>query len=405
MDESRIRLVYVIDSLDPSGGAEQSLTAIAPHYVDRRIDLTVVCLKGDQGLEDRIVDSGARAIALRTAATRPARIRQMITLLRHMHPDIVHTTLFESDIAGRIAATAVRIPVVSSLVNDSYGSGHLNDPNISRPRLRAAQCADAMTAQLVRRFHALTNYVAGAMAFRLHVPPHRIDVIPRGRDSVALGECSADRAIRVRKSLGVSTEPVILVAARHEQQKGVDILIDAIPLVRDVVPDVRVLIAGREGNRTVQLKQQVSKLELEPTVTFLGRRQDVADLLCGADVLAMPSRWEGLGSVLLEAMCVGTPIVASDLPAVRESLTHGQTAILIPPEDPVILAKGLLEVLTNHHAALTRATAARQHFTDHFAMPAVADRMRGFYERALRPAARLRDPGIHRGRMPRPCEP
>ena len=378
-----IRLAYVIDGLDPSGGAEQSLAAVAPHYVERDIDLTVISLKDRDGLHDRIEKAGGRTIALGCAGTRPTKVRHLIPLFKQLRPDIVHTTLFEADIAGRIAGAAVHLPVVSSLVNDAYGSGHLGDPGISTARLRAAQCVDALTARFVRRFHAITTYVARAMSSRLRIPLQRIDVVPRGRDSATLGDRTPSRRREARTSLGISEEPLILVAARHERQKGIDVLLDAVPIIREAIPNVRVVIAGRVGNGTAQLERQVAQLDLSSTVTFLGRRQDVADLLCGADVLVMPSRWEGLGGVLLEAMCLQTPIVASDLPSIREALKDGETAILVQPEDEVALAQGLVNVLTDGDAASRRARVARQRFADRFDMSGVADQMRAFYDRAL----------------------
>nr|MDQ3957312.1 glycosyltransferase family 4 protein [Actinomycetota bacterium] len=296
-----------------------------------------------------------------------------------------HTTLFESNLAGRVAAARLRIPVVSSMVNAEYGPEHFADPRLSAVRLRGAQAADVLTGRLVRRWHAITQFVADAMSARLRVRRDRIDVIPRGRDPELLGTRSAERAAATRRALGIGDGvPLVLAAARQEHQKGLDVLLEAWPDVVRRVAAARLVVAGREGNQSPLLREAVHRLGLTESVTFLGVRSDVPDLLAAADAFAFPSRWEGLGSVLLEAMALEAPIVTSDLPPVREIVTHGTDALVVPPESPARLAEAIAETLTERGPAAARAARARRRFLQEFAIGEVADRTVGFYERSLR---------------------
>jgi glycosyltransferase involved in cell wall biosynthesis len=297
----------------------------------------------------------------------------------------VHTTLFESDIAGRLAAAAARVPVVSSMVNVGYGREQRQDPGIRAWRLLASQGADIATARLVRRFHAVSREVADVMARRLLVPRARMDVVPRGRDPRMLGIRTPERAATARAALGVGPEDRLLLAvARQEYQKGLDVLLRALPLVRSDIPQARLIVAGREGNQTPALQALVAEVGLGDCVTFLGARSDVADLLCAADVFVFPTRREGFPGAVLEAMAMEAPIVATSIPTVSEAVVAGQHALLVPVDDAEALAAATLAALRSPEAARQRAQAARTRFYDNFTIERAADGMVALYETALR---------------------
>jgi len=376
-----MHVTYVIDSL-VEGGAERSLAAMAPFYATAGINLDVVYLKDRPGLQGELENAGASLFCVEGAGGRIGWTQRIARLLQQRQPDLVHTTLFEADVCGRSAAFMARVPAVSSLVNVQYGPEHFGAPQIKSWRLRAAQALDVTTAKKATRLHALTDNVANVMSRRLMVPRDRIDVIPRGRDGQALGSRTSDRSARVRTSLGIGPDRLLVLAAsRHEFQKGLDVLLEAWPRVKESIPEARLVVAGREGNLSPRLRALVEELDLSGDVSFLGARRDVPDLMTAADAFALPSRWEGFGSVLLEAMALGTPVVASDLPPVQEVLDD--CGRLVPPGDPLALAGTLIEVLRDRASALDRTRRARERFEDRFAMGRVARQMVDFYERAL----------------------
>jgi glycosyltransferase involved in cell wall biosynthesis len=181
----------------------------------------------------------------------------------------------------------------------------------------------------------------------------------------------------------VEASSMILAVARQEHQKGLDVLLEALPAVTASIPGAVLVVAGRDGGSTPDLRAAVERLGLGDRVTFLGARDDVAELLCAADVLAMPSRWEGFGGTLLEAMALEATIVASDLAPVREIVEDDVSATLVPPEDPVSLAHALIATLKDPERARGLARQARERFLAAFTVDAVADAMRAFYGRAV----------------------
>jgi glycosyltransferase involved in cell wall biosynthesis len=148
-------------------------------------------------------------------------------------------------------------------------------------------------------------------------------------------------------------------------------------------PDTVLLIAGRKGRASRELSGLASRISTPDAVRLLGSRDDVPDLLCAADVFVLPSRREGLPGSVLEAMALGVPIVASDLPTVREAVPGDDYAYLVPPDDPGQLADALGSVIASPMVALARAARAEERFLTSFDMDAVSRAMANFYTLAL----------------------
>ena len=156
---------------------------MVPRFTTAGLTLDVAYLRERPGLHDELRSGGARLIPPHGGEGRVAVARRLAKLIRDRAPDLVHTTLFEADLSGRLASVLARVPVVSTLAASAYDEDHLGDPSLRRWKVRLAQVADASTAQLVTRFHAVASHVADDMARRLWVPRGRVDVVPRGRDA------------------------------------------------------------------------------------------------------------------------------------------------------------------------------------------------------------------------------
>jgi glycosyltransferase involved in cell wall biosynthesis len=378
----RLHVLYLIDTLRP-GGAERSLAALAPHYRDLGIKLDVATLVDTDGLQVELETGGAELFSVGPGGGRVGRARRFADLVRDRRPDLVHTTLFESDIIGRVGARAARTPVVSSLVNEAYGPEHAAEPGIRESRLRPAQALDALTARATVRMHAVSERVSVIMSRRLMYPRSRIDVIPRGRDPLVLGRRTTARRERVRGALGVAPATmVVLAVARQEPPKDLGTLVKAFARVRAVQMASHLYIAGRPGSATSNLERAIAELELGASVTLLGERADVADLLCAADVFVLSSRREGMPGSVIEAMALETPIVASDLPQVREIASDG-CAMLVRAGDVDGFARAILDCENHRDSTKRRVECAFTRFGEHFTIADTARRMLGFYERCM----------------------
>jgi glycosyltransferase involved in cell wall biosynthesis len=379
-----MRILTLVDSL-AVGGAERSLATTAPHLIDRGVDMHVAYLVDRPGVGRDLAEAGAVLHSLEGPGGRLGALLRATRLIREVHPDLVHTVLFEADIAGRVAARLAGIPVVSSFVSEPYGPEHVNNPEYRAWKVRGAQIADALSARLVTRFHAVSTNAANLMSERLRVPREKIDVIPRGRDPRVLGQTSEERRTSARASLGFDdATPIVLSVGRHRHVKGLDVLIDAFSIVAGRVPDAILLIVGREGPATRDLEKLIAKHGLEGSVVLAGFRPDVPDLMCAADVFAFASRSEGSPGVLLEAMALGCPIVVSDILSAREVAgVSPQTMILSPVDDPQAMAGSIVELLADGDQSRHLAKVALERFMECYTIDVVADETLSFYERCL----------------------
>jgi glycosyltransferase involved in cell wall biosynthesis len=175
---------------------------------------------------------------------------------------------------------------------------------------------------------------------------------------------------------------MVLAAARHEYQKGLDVLVSAMGDVRREVPHAVLLVAGRFGEESETLQLAAEAAGVSDAVHLLGARTDVPELLGAADLFVAPSRWEGLGSAALEAMGVGTPLVVSDVPALRELVGSPDCARLVRSDDVTELSGAVVDALSDRESALRRARAAHDRFCSEYTIERTVARTIDFYERA-----------------------
>ncbi|MEN8239406.1 MAG: glycosyltransferase family 4 protein, partial [Actinomycetota bacterium] len=280
-------------------------------------------------------------------------------------------------LAGRLATIGLDVPLISNLANTAYDPARLADPNIDERRLRVVKWVDGFTSRhMTDHFHAVSQAVKDSTVETLGVDPDKITVVKRGRDSGRLGRRSEERTAAARDMLGIPrSAKVVVTVGRQEYQKGHRYLIEAFAGVVEVHPDARLLITGREGHSTEDLQAMIADLGLESVVTLLGHRSDVSEVLAASDIFVFPSLYEGLGGALIEALALELPVVASDLPALREVVSEGENALLVPPRDPGALRVAITELLDDPGKMERFSKASRDRFDEEFRAEGATGRM------------------------------
>jgi len=394
-----VKILFVIDSLG-HGGAERSLVELVPALRVAGVEVVIVPLEDRGGpLTGEATQAGATVVPLRpgSLAHRTLELRRIV---RHEHPTIVHTTLFLADQVGRVAAYGTGAIVVSSLVNTIYDPVRLQDPNVRRHRLTLARVVDGWTARhLTTHLHAISHAVAKSCSRAMRITPDRITVVERGRDPTRLGEPGPDRRRRARATLGLSDDAqVVVTVGRQEFQKGQEFLLNAFDRIATAHPRAVLLVAGAPGRATARLESLHARSEHAHRIHFLGWREDVPELLAAADVFAFPSRYEGFGGALVEAMALAIPAVVSDLPALRE--VARDAALYVPRGDTAALAAALARLLDDPTMAAQLGARARSLFQDCFT---AAHSSAGMLELYARVSGRPIDRGAARATaFPRP---
>lgn len=375
-----MHVLLVIDRIGVQGGSEVSTLAIVEGLHGRGLRFSIACLypSPDSGAHRSLGDLGMDVTVLPSGWVH--KVRALRRLIRSTRPDLVHAVLFDANMVARAVAPICGVPLLSSLVSTQY------DPSAMAAapkqwKKRIVRWLDMVSGKCaVTRYHAVSASVAEHGTRRLAIHPSRVTVVERGRSDAALGRRSAQRRTEVRGSLGVSEEtPVILAIARHEPPKGLAVLMTAMVEVTRQVRDASLLVAGREGSETRTLEAWIGANGLQGSVTLLGNRNDVGDLLAACDCFTLPSLWEGLPGAVLEAMALEAPIVASDLPGVRDAVV--ENAELVPPGDSEALAEAILRVLRGQSTSARNVGANRMRFEEYFSLEAMLQGMRQLYVR------------------------
>ncbi len=280
-------------------------------------------------------------------------VHELRALLRHLRPDIVHTHSSKAGALGRWASwreglgARVHTPhVFSFLFVGMFGTG---------PRA-GYRLIERWLAERTARVIAVGEDEAATIRASGVVPQARLRVVTNGLDPRPFQTApAADRA-----RLGFSPDvPLLLCAGQFNHAKGQDLLIDAI--AQTGLEHVQLALAG-EGELQTALEARVAALGLGRRVRFLGVRDDMPALLAAADLYVLPSRWEGMPYVVLEAMATGRPVVATPVDGARELLRDGRCGRLTAAIAPGALADALRELLDRPRAerdAMGRAGAVR----------------------------------------------
>lgn len=368
-----LRVVHLITSLGV-GGAERSLVELLPYFRQAGLESTILILREtSEGFEGEARARGFLVERL-PGNTFWSWVPQCRRRLRELRPHLLHTTLFEADVVGRLASIAMSIPVVTSLVNTSYEPERIRDPHLNQVGFALVRVLDAVSGLICNaHFHAITETVKQSYQRHLWIPDKRITVIGRGRSRSRLGSRTVERGLAVRRQLAVPrTQALLLAVGRQEYSKGHCHLIQAMDLLKDDC-DPLLLVAGPQGAESHVLRQEVEKRGLQDRVRFLGYRDDVPDLMTAADILVFPSLFEGLGGAVLEAMALELPVVASDIPVLREVL--GEGAVFVPPASPERLAAALRNLIRAPEERARLAALGSARFKERFELGAIADRM------------------------------
>jgi len=360
----RLRTLHVITRLTLGGSAENTLaTMLALEAAGYAGSLAVGVAASDAASVNDARRRGAtlhdvpglgREVGPRDAAA----LVRLWRLMRAQQPAIVHTHTSKAGFIGRLAARLAGVPVVIHQPHGHIFYGYYG------PRRTAFYVAlERLAARWTDRIVTLTER---------GIDEHLV----RG-----IGERAQYRAV----PSGVF---VVVGLGRFVPVKGFDVLITALPTLAAAVPSTCVLLVG-DGPERVALEAQAGRLGVRDRLRCTGVTPDIAVCLAAADVLAAPSRNEGMGRALVEGMALGLPVVGSEVGGIPAVIADGETGWLVPPGDAAALAEALVELGRDAAlcAKLGAAAAARaEAFSSrvaHAAMRAIYDELM-FEKRLLR---------------------
>ncbi len=307
-----IRLTMVITELD-IGGAEKAFVQIACGLHRRGWQVNAVSLRDEGPLADQLREAGVAVTALNCGGLADIRaIWRLRLVLQQQKPHVLLSFLHQANLAARLAACSMGIPLVVSGVRVA-------------DRRMTVWLPDRFTRCCVDHYICNSAQAASVHAKLCRVSPDRISTILNGVDLPAIREIPPVS----RESLEVDDDDCLFCfVGRLTYQKAPEHLIAAFQqLPTDLQAQAAVVIAGAGPLRSV-LHSRVDDSGLARRVRLLGWRPDAVAIMKASDAFVLPSRWEGLPNVIMEALAAGCPVIASDVDGNREVITDGSNGQL-----------------------------------------------------------------------------
>lgn len=363
-----LRILHVING-EHYSGAERVQDLLALRLAAQGCAVSFACLKqGRFATERQAVHAPLYPLRMRGRLdVRPA--RELARLVRAQAFDLLHTHTPRALLVGRLAAMMAPVPIVH----------HLHSPTMADSTHRLRNCLNACverlalagTAHLIAVSQSLAQY-----AYRMGVRPERVSVIHNGVP--ALGPLPHRPLPRLMWNLGM--------VALFRPRKGVEVLLEALALLKAAGERVRLLAVGPFETAAYEaaVRQRAAALGLDADIEWRGFRSDVAAELQRMDLFVLPSLFgEGLPMVLLEAMAAGVPVVASRVEGVPEVIRHGVDGLLTTPGDARGLAQAIRSVLRGDVCWRTLRQQAHARQAQCFSDESMAVKLAAIYRRIL----------------------
>lgn len=380
-----LRILLACDHIDHDGalhGGGRQLVELTRALPSAGAEPVSCVLRPASGLGRRLEEEGLPIRFLGQGSANPAAIARLARIIRSEDIHIVHLTDFGASTYGRIAARLTGRPAVVHI--RSHHSEH-QPRGFPMPARLAYRLLAGRTARAIAISQSVREFAIAGMGFR----PEQVVILnnPLARSSFGSPDPAAVREARAH--FGVRPDaPLIGCVTRFHAAKGIRYLVQALPGVLADVPEARLMLVG-SGPEEAELRRLAEHLGIADRVVFAGFQRETAPFFATFDVAAVPSIEEGFGNVAVEAMAMGTPVVASRSGGLPEIVDDGVTGHLVPPGEPEPLAAALRAVLRDPEAARRMGEEGRRR-SARFSMDRYLDRLMGLYDDVLAGAGRLR---------------
>ena len=352
----KIKVAHIITRFDKGGSSENTfLTVMGLDGVKYDVKLIKgLSLESEMGVREvRAVEhnlaeverSGIRTVTIPELVRKVSPLydlKAFISLIKMFlkeKPHIVHTHTSKAGILGRWAAFFARIPIIVHTPHGHVFWGYFN-----RLTTLAFIILEKLTAFITDKIITLTEHEKrDHLKFGI-APATKFSIIHSGVDLGKFLNVSDDDTV-IRRNLGIPEDSFVVgTAGRLTPVKGHRYLIEAARKIVDVRPDTTFVFLG-DGELLDELKNMATELGVEENVKFLGWRSDVAEVMSVFDVFVLPSLNEGMGRVLVEAMALGKPVIASNVGGISDLVINGKNGYLLPVGDVETFAVRIKELL------------------------------------------------------------
>jgi len=372
------------------GGLAQHVYELSQALVGRGVRVTVVTASEDDG--SRVDGDTQRLSVHRVAVAGPkaagfipwvlqlnlAMLERAAMLMESEAIDVVHVHDWSAAFAGRAVKHAARLPLVATIHATEAGR-HNGIHNEDQAFISDVEWWLTYEAW---RVICCSGYMQGHVRHLFGLPGDKTRVVPNG---ISPPRADKGDVARVRRQYGLLNSRVVFFVGRLVPEKGVQVLLHALPAIVAAHPDVRLLIAGT-GHFEAELRRLADQLGVAGRVVFCGYVDDVTRdaLYRVSEAAVFPSLYEPFGIVALEAMISGTPVVVAAAGGLSEIVTPERTGLTVPVGNAAALAGAVNRLLTMPDLAGRLAREAQVEATGRYGWDGVARQTEDVYDEVLR---------------------
>ena len=360
------------------GGGERYLELLFDRFDCARYRALLICPEPGPFVS-RMKERGVETHLVHLAPLfNPLALWRLTQLLARERVTILQTHGARANFYGRIAGRLAGVPVIISTVHNS-----LKDYEVRSFRRGLYRFLLRLTLPLVHRIICVSDANRWDLIEECPAAEARIQTVYNGVDPSAFP--SQLNRKKVREELGIVQGPVLATIARLTEAKGHQYLLHALPSLLETWPQLCCLFVG-EGELRDQLHRLAVELAVERSCWFIGVREDIADVLAAADVVVLPSLSEGFPFVLLEALAMGRPVVASRVNGVPELIEDHKTGLLVPARDSQALTAAIREMLSDPTIASKMGAAGRAVVRERFTVDQMVANTTAIFDAAMQDA-------------------
>jgi glycosyltransferase involved in cell wall biosynthesis len=312
-------------------------------------------------------------------------LAQLTLLLRQIRPDIVNASTPKGALLGLLASALAGVP------NRVYLLRGLRLETLSPAGQLGMQAIERLCSTLAHRILCVSSSLRAAYVARGLAPARRCQVLGAGSsngidcDRFTRNSETLSRAASVTRELGLdSAQPTLGFIGRPVRDKGIAQLCEVFRLVKQQCPRAQLLIVGADFAGDKECDEMV-ELRAMGGVHVVGATTDVAPYYALMNVLVFPSYREGFPNVVLEASCMGVPVVGFDATGVKDAIVDGQTGVVCPLYDAVALGQATLRYLTCPELAQAHGARGARRARAEFARERVWEELVSFYRELCPP--------------------
>lgn len=380
MIRKRRRIVQVC----PAGmTAKKLLLPQCMHLREKGYEVGFVFSPSPEAQEIRELGFAVKELAITRGRIAPVDVASIFHLSRYLasiKPDIVHTHTDKGGGVGRIAARLASVPCIIHTVHGfAFGEGQspVKYRAYSLMERQLSKYTDIVLSQSSEDVETARRLGISARAGYPIWIGNGVDVRLFDKSRFTLAEQSS-----LRCALGIGSEPILVIVARLTFEKGYRELIEALDACADL--PWTALFVGRDDGDGPAIRQLLAQHSIVHRVHLLGDRNDIPLLLAVSNLFVLPSYTEGVPRSVIEAQCMGLPVVTTDVRGCREVVVDQQTGIIVKPKDPVSLANAVRTMLQDSTMRLEYGNNGRLRARQRFSEKAVFDRIESAYELAER---------------------